>query len=270
MDFPFYVPEGAQNFALFWLNKFPLDNAITRRLIYDDRMKEVYRLLTNAFFNDENQQRKIECFFEAALMAQDDYSKYRTVKSRADELRRGIAETADKLANMLNEIQEIGVTSPGEFFNVEDLLRSTNNYYEDHFDIPLWPLPEGFVMGDKIDTDPSEEPSDLFLCTYKLAPDVSAVIKTLSLTAKNFIPKQSKAIDAAICSRKSNAKTEYLRAFASILMNWRRMTITAGIMNAMAVTATVVINSPDVDVTYDDVRKALSALINRSEDSTPK
>ena len=52
-------------------------------------------------------------------------------------------------------------------------------------------------------------------------------------------------------------KTEYLRAFGHLLSNNHSFTLTKKIMQAMAIVANVVINLPDVDVTYDDVRKAL-------------
>lgn len=62
-------------------------------------------------------------------------------------------------------------------------------------------------------------------------------------------------VGAAIQSRQSSVKTEYLRAFAHLLNDVHHLKMTPGILRAMAVTANVTINLPDVDVTYDDVRK---------------
>jgi len=46
------------------------------------------------------------------------------------------------------------------------------------------------------------------------------------------------------------------------LRNEHGFDLTAEIMNAMAVTATVVLNDADTDVTYDDVRKAVASIAN--------
>jgi len=67
-------------------------------------------------------------------------------------------------------------------------------------------------------------------------------------------------IGAAIASRQRSAKTEYLRALGNQLTDAHCFTLTMPIMQAMAIVANVAINLPDVDVTYDDVRKALVKL----------
>ena len=78
-------------------------------------------------------------------------------------------------------------------------------------------------------------------------------------------------IGAAIDSRKQNDKTEYLRAFGALLIEEHRFILTTDIKKAMAIAANVVINLPDIDVTYDDVRKALAKLGGDSlEDSRAK
>jgi hypothetical protein len=65
-------------------------------------------------------------------------------------------------------------------------------------------------------------------------------------------------IGAAIESRQKSPKTEYLRAFGNLLTDVHNFALTKSIMQAMAIVANVVVNFPDVDVTYDDVRKALA------------
>ena len=71
-------------------------------------------------------------------------------------------------------------------------------------------------------------------------------------------------VGVAIESRQRSPKTEYLRAFGFLvtvhrLANWQ-IALTTPVMQAMAIAANVAMNLPDVDVTYDDVRKALSKL----------
>jgi hypothetical protein len=67
-------------------------------------------------------------------------------------------------------------------------------------------------------------------------------------------------IETPIDSRQQSVKAEYLRAFGNLLTEQHGFILTTDIMKAMAIAANVVINSPDIDVTYDDVRKALAKL----------
>jgi len=94
------------------------------------------------------------------------------------------------------------------------------------------------------------------------APDLPALLDTVAEAALDFVPSESGAIGAAINSRQRNQKTEYIRAFDNILTNVHNFTLTTPIINAMAIVATVVINDPDIIVTYDDVRKTVSKKAN--------
>ena len=58
-------------------------------------------------------------------------------------------------------------------------------------------------------------------------------------------------------SQKRNPKTEYIRGYADLLRKGGFI-VSPDILKAIAITATVVINNPDLIVTYDDVRKALA------------
>ena len=64
-------------------------------------------------------------------------------------------------------------------------------------------------------------------------------------------------IGAAIDSRKHSEKAAYVRAFGKLLTDSHGLILNLPIMKAMAFVATVVLNQPEIDVTYDDVRKAL-------------
>jgi predicted nucleic acid-binding protein len=92
------------------------------------------------------------------------------------------------------------------------------------------------------------------------APDLSELIDTLAQAARDFKPIESGFIGAAIESRQRSEKTEYLRAFGNLFTDAHHLKVSIAVMQAMAVVANVVINLPDVDVTYDDVRKALAKL----------
>jgi len=87
---------------------------------------------------------------------------------------------------------------------------------------------------------------------------LSELLQTVSKAATDFEPSESGMVGAAINSRKRNSKIEYLRAFDSLLIEQHHFVLDKYIINAMVIAANVVINSPNIDVTYDDVRKAVA------------
>ena len=95
---------------------------------------------------------------------------------------------------------------------------------------------------------------------WQYAPPLSALLRTAAKAARQFAPSESGFVHAAISSQKRNPKTEYLRAFGHLLTNQHNFVLTTRIMQAIAVVASVVIDLPDVDVSYNDVRKALKSL----------
>jgi hypothetical protein len=108
--------------------------------------------------------------------------------------------------------------------------------------------------GDKPDIDPKEEARNTLHYAWGVSPDFSELLDTVARAARDFEPSESGMIGAAIAKREKNNKTEYLRAFGKLLTDVHHLTLTGPVMKAMAILASVVI---DVDVTYDDVRKAL-------------
>ena len=93
------------------------------------------------------------------------------------------------------------------------------------------------------------------------APSMARIIATMQREALNYAAAaEPGAIAAALATQKRNPKYEYLRAFGALLRDVHRMELTADTLKAMATTATVVLNEPDLDVTYDDVRKALATI----------
>jgi len=97
------------------------------------------------------------------------------------------------------------------------------------------------------------------------------LLLTISKAAREFEPSESGIVGVAIDSQKRSVKTEYIRAFGSLLTNQHHFSLTKQIMKAMVPTANVTINAPDIDVTYDDVRKALAKLDDEQlEDSGQK
>jgi hypothetical protein len=329
MDFPSYVPEGAQKHTLEALRIFETslaelrqcqspenksrdglqkrlddlerDIAAIKRLALDERMKDAYGILTEAFFGGEDSERqdKFWSFLYAAWSANMDYSPYRENLKKQAKLRDEIAETAAKLASLLEKIGETGGGDlPDEFTQVRSLLRNTDNHKNDDYDFRMWRVSRDFVLGEKPpderteaekeaeireggeeekgeklaaqerrESEIAERERSTLRYAWQQCPPLSELLRTLSKAARDFKPSEYGTIGAAIDSRKKNEKTEYLRAFGELLTSQNRFSLTPEIIKAMAITANVVINSPDVDVSYDDVRKALSALIPAQKES---
>lgn len=263
------------------------DIASIKRLVFDERMKIAYQILANVFFGDKDseRQKKIDGFFYAAWSAWLDFSPYRERLKQAAELRDEITKTANKLADLLDRIGKTGVMCPSEFFSVHELLRNTDNYKKIGYNPVSWTAVRGYLLGEtprrktneatqnqnelpvttelvveffSIDENPNIDPAEQVRNTLRYAweksPPLSALLMTVSKAAKDFEPKETGLIGAALASRQRNVKTEYLRAFGNLLTEQHRLTLTTDIMKAMAIAATVVINNYG-DVSEDDVRK---------------
>jgi hypothetical protein len=280
-----------------YAKQLELGISVIHRLICDERMKDAYRDLSNAFSDDEDRDRKIDKFLHAAYAALTDYSRYRERIKRAQELTGQIAEKAKELADLLRRIRECGHLLPLEFERADELLRRTDNTEN-----PEYPdgKPEEFYMwrgwrhtilgdrspaedgpqaghdsaarnrestehvpqpGEQPETDPAaEENRKTIRYVWRLAPPVAALLDTLADTAQRYKPAEFGSVRAAIASRKTNIKTTYLRAFAYKLSVDYEFELTRPILHAMATTADVVLSDEDISSTYDDVRKAVESI----------
>ena len=259
-----------------------------QRLGHDARMRDAFALLTREF-TDDKQWRN---FIYAAWAARVDFAKYRDRLKRAAELKGDIADAAETLAKLIRQFSETGINGPGEFYSIPDLLRQTDNHEMQGHNLAMWRFMRQHVLGDlprkdipeakpaeesgepptveivrvflvpeeKAEIDPKEEARNMLRYSWGTAPDFSALLGTMANAARSFKPSASGMIGAAIESRQRSAKTEYLRAFGNLLTDVHGFALTTPIMQAMAFVANVVINTPDVDVTHDDVRKALAKL----------
>jgi hypothetical protein len=205
-------------------------------LISDDqRIREAYQALAGEF-SDDDQWRK---FISSACLAIADYSGYRERLRQAEALRIKIASMARELALLIRKLRYTGVMLPDEF------------------------LKGAFKEGITLGSNPKEAmlliPLMLRAGKFENEPDVVDLLwKINGAAATSFVDPFSAHIDAAIGSQKPNVKTEYIRALASLLAQGEdAITMTAVVRAAMAVTATVVLDDPDIEVSADDVRKAL-------------
>lgn len=258
-----------------------------RRLAHDARMRDAFALLIREF-SDDSQWRN---FIYAAWAARVDFAKYRDRVKRAVELKGYIADAAETLAKRIRQFSDTGINGPGEFFSIPELLQQTDNHEMRGHNLNMWrsmrqhvlgdlakrdvpetiPVGEGvdplptieIVMvpvGEKSEISPEEESRHMLGYAWGTAPDFSALLDTVAKAARSFKPSEAGMIGAAIKSRQKSPKTEYLRAFGNLLTDVHHFALTTPIIQSMAIVANVVINLPDVDVTYDDVRKALPKL----------
>jgi hypothetical protein len=273
--------------ALAHRDSLKADIDCLRRLVQDVRMREAYALLTREFTDD----RQWRDFIYAAWAARADFSKYRDRLKETKELAAEIAQAAETLAKLIRQFSETGISGPFEFYSIRELLRQTDNHEMEGYNLHMWRSMRRYVLGDPPEWDvrvtmsaeeggepmapieivrlpigekpeitPEERARNMLRYAWGTAPEFSTLLETLASAARAFKPSAPGMIGAAIDSRQHNPKTEYLRAFGNLLTDVHGFALTPPIMRAMAITATVVINRPDVDVTYDDVRKALQRL----------
>ncbi len=250
-------------------------------------MREVFALLTREFIDDQQWRS----FTYAAWAARVDFAKYRDRLKRAAELKGEIADAAETLAKLIRQFSATGLNGPDEFYSIPELLRQTDNHDMQDHNLHMWRSMRRHVLGDlpmsdvteampvvksgepiphikivivpvegKAKIDPKEEARNMLRYAWGTAPYFSELLDTVAKAGRAFKPSESGMIGAAIESRQKSPKTEYLRAFGNLLTDVHNFALTTPIMQAMAIAANVVIDSPNVDVTYDDVRKALAKL----------
>jgi hypothetical protein len=255
-----------------------------QRLGHDPRMKDVFELLTRQF-TDDKQWRN---FIYAAWAGRREFSSYRDRVRRAKELGKEIASAAETLAGLLRKLSQTFPPMPSEFYSVRHLFRLTDNHEMQGYNLHMWHSMRQHVLGDlprqessetqagddaeqrrpaptvsasqqdEPDTDLTHKANALLREAWGFAPDLSDLLTTLADAARAFEPIEFGMVGAAIRSRQKSKKTEYLRAFGNLLAEVHGFDLTTPIMKAMAIVASVVLSPSDVDVTYDDVRKALA------------
>ena len=257
-----------------------------KRLAYDPRMQEVYAKLT-AELKEDNQFRN---YISSAWAAKQDYSIYRAQLKQVIHLNSKIGKASDKLAGLIKEINEIGYSFwPSEFFSIPELLRTTDNHKMNDHNLHMWQSMRKYILGDRresqegeviqpkiqptdyqdikielvspgddIEIDPEEERRNTLHYAWGAAPPLSSLLDTITKASKGFQPTYDDVIGVAIRSRKANEKTEYIRAFGSILIDRYKFKLTNNLMASIAITANVILNNENIDVSIDDVRKALA------------
>jgi hypothetical protein len=259
--------------------------ACLQRLVSDARMKPAYARLVGTLDTDE----QLSGFIDAAWAARMDFGTLRDRLRAAKELAREVAIAAGVLADLLRKAEGFaGPFLPSEFFSIRSLLEKTEHDDQDR-DFHLWPGMRRHVLGErelrsasadqvlplpadnapteieirlvdlgKADAlSPEEEQRNMLRYAWGTAPSMARIIAKMQREALAYVPVEEGAIGAALASRKRNAKAEYVRAFGTLLREVHRIDFKAGVINAMATSASVVLNQPDDDVSPGDVRSAL-------------
>lgn len=261
-----------------------------RRLGTDARMRDAYKFLATEF----TEGRQWCGFIHSAWFARTNYKRYRDRLVRTKELRDHIAKNAGDLAKLLRKASDIFASDwPSEFFSVHELLQKTDNHEMQDRNLAKWKYVRPYIVGDppKFDipdfeqTQRGADSTHLASWTYfsgrarqnpwhiwEVAPPLSALLETVAKVAKAYEPKPEGIIASAISSRKKNSKAEYLRAFVHLLFeehHWRsgpyNIAPTNAVKNAMAIAAIVAIDHPNIDVSPDDVRKAIKKIVPLSQ-----
>lgn len=251
------------------------------RIAFDERMQEAYALLTS-MFHEEN---RFKAFFSCAWSAVADYQERREDIRKAKDLKKEVSKTARKLARLLYSFREFDISPPLEFMNISTLLDKAEHKNYDEFSVEWENLKqyaicpfENYLNKKEYSELSNSKLSDFeqkrildeidmkMYMAWSRAPNLREALNALAVAADDFEPSfSSESIIAGTASRKNNIKTDYIRAFA-VLLTDREFALTAELKRCIAIVSNVVINSPDIDVDYDAVRKVIKAM----EDSNKK
>jgi hypothetical protein len=110
--------------------------------------------------------------------------------------------------------------------------------------------------------DPQEELQNAIQYAWKFAPELSVLLKTVSKAAENYDPNkyETNTVQAALQKRESNPNTEFLRAFCFELREVKLLSVDPKIVNSIANISNVILNFPDLEITYDDVKKTIRKM----------
>jgi hypothetical protein len=231
-----------------------ISGAITclRSLATDARMRDAFSLL-NREFDDDTQWR---AFVGAAWAANLDYGPLRDKSKQTSTLARDIAVASRKLAGLLSEFGDARLPRSADPFAIPDLLRCTAP--DDRGAAQKWQLFREVVIGGKVRRAIEVDAREMALQDgWRSAPELHLILLRVAAVAEQYQSFPARSIQAAIKTRQRNLKTEYLRAFASLIQEDGGLALTQTMQKAMAIVASVVLTRVDADVTYDDVRKAL-------------
>lgn len=211
----------------------------------DERMKEVWPILQAHFRDDAN----LGYFVDAAWASNIDYRRFRERTKTAKKNAKKIATQAKKLMELLATSLRDYSEWPNEFTSIRALLAGTDGTD------PKWPYLRSGLLGA---TAGPESHGTRY--AWSTAPKLAECLQTLAAAANGFEPPdfdpEFGLVGAALATRQTSEKTAYIRAFAASLSS-HDIEILPPVKRAMAGTAAVILNHPDLIVSTDEVSKAL-------------
>lgn len=247
------------------------DLGAVQRFGADLQMEPAYKALKKSSDEDELLRR----FLHAAWGARIDFLRYKDALDRAKILSEEIAVDAENLSTKIRDLFETFHDTPLELQSISELLRQTDNHELDGHNRGMWRLYRGVILGDPpIDQkDASPKKQDLLMeptpptdadvyranlrYAWTLAPDFAELLSKVAETMGDFVPQKTGYIGAGISSREVNEKTAYIRGLYKLLKDAHGFKIDLPIRQAIAAVTAVMLNNPDIDVTTDDVTKAI-------------
>lgn len=255
------------------------------RLGCDPRMKAAYETLSAA---PGVTAAGIDMFIGAAWIAHRNYDTVRRNINAARVLAKQVSEKALQLAAMLHQAPpEVAQYLPSQFFSLPALIERAD-HDQDHRNFAMWRGLKKVVLGSVRETvkdddgqaagivAPHAEPQflepgarrdtealtatrDAIRYAWEVAPEVADALVALGRAASERDPAESGFVGDGIASRKKAPKAQYLRGFLSLLLA-DQFELSPAIIEAVAVTATVVLNWPDDPVIASEVRNARAQL----------
>jgi hypothetical protein len=236
-------------------------------------MKDVYVHLVDAGLRPE----EILAFIENAMAMRVDYSQVRHRIAARDEFAARVNRLALELAEALEKGWPESVGRHSESNSIRSLLSRSRPAYairlaqeaekrglfhcwDKH--IESWRKHRELVLGNFTREEGHSEYKVSEL--WRSAPTLSDCLRTL---AEDFRPDYiyRHGPEEIAINRQRNPSTEYLRAFGFALIEPFDesgepvvKTFSVSLLKAIATTATVVLNNPDLDITAKDVKQALT------------
>lgn len=261
------------------------DIAFLQRLGSDLRMEAAYQGLKDVFSTD-NQWRR---FLHSCWGARIDFDKYRERIKNATDRSKEIAEEAEALALKIRALDQVPTDLPLELHSIQALLRQTENHSLFDRNLEMWRIHRGIILGDqppeviedtrlgqkdiliknlivkteetddeKISVNEIDQYRSNIRYAWSLAPDFASLLFKVAEIMKDFSPKEHGYIGAGVAFRESNEKTAYIRALYSLLSDGCGIEVSLPVRKAIALITTIALDHLDIDVTLDDVTKAIS------------
>lgn len=262
------------------------DIAFLHRLGSDLRMEAAYKALEIIFTTDDQWRRFLHCCWSARI----DFNPYRKRMENATDLSKKIAEEAEALATKIRAIDQVYTDLPLELHSIQALLRGTENRSFFDRNLEMWRIHRGVILGDQLpedfeDSRLTQETTSLHKVSFRsdeevvqqkvasevdqyrsnvkyawgLAPDFASLLLKVAEVMKDFSPKEHGYIGAGLASRQVNEKTSYIRALYNLLKNAHGIEMSLHVRKAIAWITTIALDQKDVEVTLDDVTKAISS-----------